>query len=81
MSKSPKIGVIVEGKAEKAIFNILLNSKRLIIDKDKIILNNPCMTRNAKTYCDRNLKMIDNVIIIRILDSKNEKFKIPRAYM
>lgn len=80
MSDNTKVGVIAEGKAEKEIFNILLESDILIFQKEDILINNPCTTRNAKTYCDRNLKMVNNVKIVRILDSKRENFKIPRAY-
>ncbi len=75
-----KIGVIVEGAAEKAVFNILLESNNLLFTKEDLLIGNPTHTRAAKKYCERNLKMIDNVEIIRILDSETEKFNILKSY-
>lgn len=77
---NPKYGVIVEGKSEKAIFNLLLSNNKLICKPEDILIGNPCTTRNGKTYCDRNLKLPKKVIIIRILDSKKENFKYPLSY-
>lgn len=80
MYNSNKIGIIAEGKAEMAIFKILQQNNLLNIPAENILINNPSTTRNAKTYCERNLKMVDEVTIIRILDSKKENFNIPKAY-
>lgn len=75
------IAIIVEGQAECAIINLLIENDRFIFSKEQLFRDGVFTERSARSFCEKNLKMeVDNIVIIRILDSENEVFKIPKAY-
>lgn len=74
--------VLVEGNAEKAIIDILLDNNKLIFQRSEILEDEIIKSRNAKTFCNEylNFNFDGKIIIYRVLDSKNEKFKVPKEY-
>lgn len=73
--------VMVEGKAEKAIIDILLDYDLLIFGRDSLFKNKIFSRQKAKHFCDNHLKIaIEHMPLIRIIDSKKEKFDVPEVY-
>lgn len=74
---------ICEGGAERAIMDILLENDLLIFSKNELINDEIIFCRSAREFENRYLRHeYDNKIsVIRILDSKNEKFKLSKAYI
>lgn len=73
--------VIVEGKAEKAIIDVLLENDLLIFNRDELFKNKIFFRQKAKTFCENHLKIaIENMPLIRVIDSKKEKFDVPLVY-
>ena len=74
--------VLCEGAAEQAIMNVLLDYDSLIFKKEELIEEKPLRIRSVShfeaSYLRKNFK--DKISIIRILDSRNENFKISKAY-
>lgn len=74
--------VLCEGAAEQAIMNVLLDYDCLIFKKEELIEEKPLRIRSVShfeaSYLRKNFK--DKISIIRILDSRNENFKISKAY-
>lgn len=73
---------ICEGSAEKAIINILLDNDLLIFKREELIEQEVLSCRGAKEFEERYLrKSFDGKIsVIRILDSRKERFKFSKAY-
>lgn len=82
MELAKYIAVICEGSAEEAIIDILLNENRLIFTREELIEERPLRCRNAKAFESRYLrKSFDSKIsVIRVLDSRNERFNLSREY-
>lgn len=77
--------VIVEGEAEKAIIDVLLDHNLLIFTRDQMLNEEVIRTRIGKSFAAKYLSLSfpknTKIKICRILDSRNERFKIPKAYM
>lgn len=76
------IAVICEGGVEQAIIDILLDNDLLIFDRSDIIEERTLRCRGGHDFEKRYLgKSFESQIsVIRILDSKNENFRISKAY-
>lgn len=74
--------VLCEGATEEAIINILLDHNCLIFKREELIEEKPLRIRKASTFETKYLRkgFRDKISIIRILDSRNEKFKLSKAY-
>lgn len=79
------IALIAEGAAEQAILDVLIDEGFLIYPKEQLLEESVIRTRNAKSFERKHLSYElesgKQVEIFRVLDSKNEKFKLSRAYM
>lgn len=75
-----KLNIIsLEGAAEEAIIDILLDNDMLIVSRDSLIENRPLRVRDANELCTYLQKDFDGTITIyRILDSSNERFNLSR---
>lgn len=82
MELSKYVACICEGTAEEVIINILLDHDKLIFNRKQLIEEKPLRCRNAKTFEERHLRkgFMDQISIVRILDSRRENFKISKAY-
>lgn len=74
--------VLCEGASEEAIINILLDSHHLIFERQELIEEKPLRIRQANKFESHYLRkgFNDKISIIRILDSRNENFKLSKAY-
>lgn len=74
--------VICEGAAEEAIIDILLDGHLLIFEREELLDEKVLRCRNAKTFESRYLRKSfdDKISVIRILDSRKEKFNLSREY-
>lgn len=80
MEPNQIVACICEGNAEHAVMDILLENNALIFHElldDKII-----RARSAESFQSRYLNKVFNtkITIFRILDSRNEKFKLNKRY-
>lgn len=82
MELSKYVAVICEGAAEEAIIDILLDADKLVFNREMLLDENVIRSRSAEAFERRFLrkKYDDKITIFRILDSRNEKFRISRAY-
>ncbi len=76
------VACICEGKAEKAIIDILLEDCLLIFERSQMLDEEVICCRGATEFEKRYLrKGFDKELsVIRILDSKTENFKLSKAY-
>ena len=76
------IACICEGNAESAIIDLLLDNNLLSFSRENMLENEVIRCRSGKQFEERYLrKQFDREItIIRILDSRKEKFKLSKAY-
>lgn len=74
--------VLCEGAAEESIINILLDEHLLIFERDELIEESVLRCRNARVFERRYLRKSfnDKISVIRILDSRAERFNISREY-
>ncbi|MGN1343350.1 MAG: hypothetical protein ACI4U3_02140 [Traorella sp.] len=79
---APIIACLCEGAAESAIIDILLDNNLLIFERNEILDERVIRCRDAKNFEERHLRMVfsDKISVIRILDSRNENFKLSKAY-
>lgn len=82
MELSKYIACLCEGTAEEVIINILLDNDKLIFNRSQLIEETPLRCRDARTFETRYLRkgFSDQISIIRILDSRREKFNLSKAY-
>lgn len=82
MELSKYVACICEGGAEYAIMNILLDADKLIFDRDSLLDGEIIRCRDAKTFESTYLRKGFNskITVLRILDSRREKFKLSAAY-
>lgn len=77
------VACICEGSAEQAIMDILIEEDKLIFTKDDLLGGEIIRSRSGKsfenTYLRKGFK--DKISVLRILDSRNEKFKLTKAYI
>ena len=73
---------IVEGSAEAAIIDILVDHNLLIFSRDEMLDQQVIRCRSARQFEERYLrKGFDSPIsVIRILDSRRENFRLSKAY-
>lgn len=71
-----------EGAAEETIINLLLKNNMLIFDTNNLVDGEITRIRKAKRIEEQFLKRSykKKIHIIRILDSKNEKFNLSKIY-
>lgn len=76
------VACICEGSAEQAIMDALLDSDMLIFNQDQLLEGEIIRTRSAKQFEKRYLRKGFNqkITVLRILDSRNEKFKLNKPY-
>lgn len=76
------IAVLCEGTAEETIINILLDNHRLIFEREELLEEKPLRIRQASKFETTYLRkgFDEKISIIRILDSKNENFRLSKAY-
>lgn len=81
--KKHLIAIIVEGGSERTIINLLLENDLLKFQPDDLLNGRPISERNGSKFAKNFLTLdLKNklVSIIRVLDSHNEKFKLPEPY-
>ena len=73
---------ICEGGAERAILDLLLDDHKLIFEREDLIEEELLRCRNAKDFERKYLKKAfsETITVYRILDSRNENFKLSKAY-
>ncbi|MCI6165881.1 MAG: hypothetical protein MR675_11955 [Lachnospira sp.] len=73
---------ICEGSAETAIIDILLDNNMLIFKRNEILDEKVIRCRSARRFEERYLRKYfdDKITVFRILDSRNENFKLSKAY-
>ncbi len=78
----PTVACIVEGNAEEAIMNILLDHDCLIFDRKQLLEEDLLRCRKAKNFCSTYLNKTfhNKITVLRILDDRRETFKLPTAY-
>lgn len=71
-----------EGASEEAIMNILLDNNQLIFSRNSLVDNEVIRCRKASEIENKYLKRAygKDVCILRISDSKNEKFTLGKLY-
>ncbi len=76
------IACICEGNAEHAIIDLLMNNHRLIFEREELIEEEVLRCRQGKEFEEKYLKkgFSEKITIYRILDSRNENFKLRKAY-
>jgi hypothetical protein len=76
------IACICEGNAEQAIMDLLLENQKLKFTSDMLLDGEIIRCRKASAFENRYLKkeFTEKITVIRILDSKNEKFTLSKAY-
>lgn len=82
MPSNEKIALICEGAAEHAIMQLLLNNDDLMFRKEDLFYEKILRCRNGATFAKEYLgsEFDFKVIICRILDSRKERFSIPKEY-
>ena len=79
---SKYIACIYEGNAEKEILELLLENGKLKFSRDNLLEGELIGVRSAKEFEQRYLRkgFTEQILIIRVLDSRGEKFKLSKAY-
>ena len=82
MELSKYVACICEGSAEKAIIELLLDNDKLIFNYDNLLDGEVLRCRNAKVFEEQHLRkgFTEKITVLRILDSRREKFKLGKAY-
>lgn len=77
------IACICEGSAEQAIIDILLDHELLIFRRENLIDEKVLRCRSAERFEQDYLRFgyTEPISVIRILDSRREKFKLSKAYI
>lgn len=80
--KNHKIALLYEGSAEKAIIENLLDNNQLIFNRDDLLEGKIFKRCGLLSFCKSHLghEMSNTIYIIRIIDSKGEKYNIPPVY-
>ena len=82
MKLSKYVACICEGGAEKAIIELLLDSNSLIFSYDDLLEGEILRCRKARDFETQYLRKYFNekVTVLRILDSRRERFAWSKAY-
>lgn len=77
------VACICEGSAEQAIMDTLLDSDMLIFNQDQLLEGEIIRARSARNFENRYLRKGFNqkITVLRILDSRKEKFKLSKSYV
>lgn len=75
------VALIAEGSAEQAILDVLLDNNLLIFAREELLQEKVLRTRKASAFEKQYMGMSfdKQVVIYRVLDSKNESFKLSKA--
>lgn len=73
---------ICEGAAEEAIIDILVDHGLLIFSRSEMLDEKVIRCRSARKFEEHYLRkgFTDQISVIRILDSRREKFRLSKAY-
>lgn len=76
------IACLCEGTAEETIMNILLDNDLLVFNRSMLIEEKPLRVRKGTDFEKRYLRkgFSKPVTVIRILDSRREKFRLSKEY-
>ena len=76
------VACIYEGSAERAIIELLLENDKLRFNWDDLLEGELIQCRSAKNFEEQYLRkeFTEKITVIRILDSRKEKFKLCPAY-
>lgn len=82
MELSKYIACICEGSAEQVIIDKLVDDNRLIFTRENMLDGEVIRTRSAKSFEERYLRkgFTEKITVLRILDSRREKFCLSKAY-
>ena len=77
-----KYALLVEGSAEQAIVDLLLNNGYLNIDSQDVLYHRSLRVRSADNFAKQylNTSLSEGIVVCRFLDSKKEKFKLKKVY-
>ena len=77
------VACICEGSAERAIMELLLDDDKLIFTRKELLEEEIIRQRSAKEFEKRYLRkgFNEKITVLRILDSRNENFKLNKAYV
>ncbi len=76
------LACICEGGAEHAILDLLLNNHKLIFEREELIDEEVLKCRRGQDFEEKYLKkgFSEKITVYRVLDSRNENFKLRKAY-
>ena len=76
------IACICEGGAETEIMNILLDNNMLIFEREQLLEERVIPRTSVKEFEKRYLRLAydQQILILRIIDSRSEEFKLSKAY-
>lgn len=82
MANNELIAIITEGSAETAIMELLLDNQLLVFSRQDLFKQKILRTRSASQFQKLHLNSAtrQKIHIYRILDSRNEHFKLGKAY-
>lgn len=82
MELSKYIACICEGTAERVILEKLLDNNKLVFQRENLLEHEVIRCRNAKKFEEQYLRkgFTEQITILRILDSRREKFSLSKAY-
>lgn len=83
MELSKYIACICEGTAEQVIIDLLLDKNKLIFSRDSLIEHEVIRCRSGKKFEEQYLRkgFTEQITVFRILDSRNENFRLSKAYI
>ena len=76
------IALLAEGSTEEAILNVLLDHDALKFSRTDLLDEEVIRNRSGKSFAKKRLNkgMQSKIDIYRVLDSRAENFKLPKAY-
>ncbi len=82
MKLSKYVACICEGAAEQVVIEKLLNENRLIFTYNDMLEGEVIRCRSAKRFEEQYLRkgFTDKITVLRVLDSRREKFALSKAY-
>lgn len=77
------VALIAEGNTEQAILDVLVEHDALIFAEKNLLADKVIRCRNGRRFAKKylNKSFGQKVVVYRILDSRNEKFVLPKEYM
>ena len=76
------VACIVEGSAERAIIDVLLDNNFLCFGRDLLLDGELIHTRSSKSFEERYLRkgFKGSITVLRVLDSRRERFALRKEY-